>query len=114
MSRLNAKYARDIMLAKQDRFDKTLATIRTMVDSSIKEAAKLGRRSVTVNVPCSVFGHEPYNLAEMGKALADQLFADDYQVSGTYSKMLISWADPPVSEKKSYSAVIKVPRPQKK
>jgi hypothetical protein len=84
-----------------------------MIDASIKDAAKMGKKSITVNVPGSVFGHEPYNLAEMGKELANQLFADDYQVAGTYAKMTISWADV-TEKKKDPSIVIRVPKPKPK
>lgn len=118
MSRFVARNAREIMMAKQDSFDRTLRTIRSMIDASIKDAAKLGKKSVTVNVPGSVFGHEPYNLAAMGKELANQLFADDYQVAGTYARMTISWAD--TTEKKRATEdggggiVIRVPKPRGK
>jgi hypothetical protein len=112
MSRLHARNAREMMLAKQDSFDRTLKVVRNMVDSSIKDAARMGKKSVTVNVPSSVFGHEPYNPVDMGKALSNELFGDDYQVTGTYAKMTISWSSQEKVDRKPsvQSPVVKVPR----
>jgi hypothetical protein len=106
------------MMAKQDTFDRTLRTIRVMVDSAIKDAARLGKRSVTINIPGAVFGHEPYNLAEMGKAMAHQLTADDYTVSGSYAQMTVMWSEAPRSAAKreqmqsGSSSIINVPKPK--
>jgi hypothetical protein len=111
MSRLQAKSAREMMKARQDSFEKTAQTIRNMIDSSIRDSAKIGKCSVTVNIPASVFGHEPYELVGMGKEIARQLFSDGYQVAGTYSRMTISWSDP-TPKKKEEDVVIKVPKPK--
>jgi hypothetical protein len=118
MSRFSAKSAKEIMMAKQDSFDKTLETIRLTVDSTIKDAAKMGKGSVSFKIPANVFGHEPYNPAEMGKALVDQLFADGYEVTGTYSNTVISWASKSETKirKQGYCTtkpVVKVPQIKK-
>lgn len=91
---LSASSARQIMKSRHDSFDRSADTIRLMVDTAIKEAAAKGRRCVTINVPVSIFGHEPFDQVLMGKRLADMLFADGYSVTGTYSRMTIAWAEP--------------------
>lgn len=90
-TRLTADVARELSYIKQDSFEKTLQTIRMMVDSQIRDAAKMGRTKVDVEVPRSVFGRPPYDLAEMGKRLAQQMYADGFAISGTYSRLCLSW-----------------------
>lgn len=90
--RLTADAARDISYARQDAFDRTLAIIRNMVDTQIKDSARQGSIETVVEVPRTVFGREPYNTAFMGKALASQLHGDGFSVSGTCTRLKVSWA----------------------
>jgi hypothetical protein len=113
---MDAERAREYMKLRLDSFAKTMRVIRTMVDSAIKDAARLGNSSVTVNMPGSVFGHEPYNLAKMGEGIAKELFQDGFDVSGTYARMTISWGDQEttLAKKKKKPAVATTTAPSKK
>jgi hypothetical protein len=119
-SRFTADEARDILYARQDVFERTLAIIRGMVDTQLKDAARQGKASVHIVVPPSVFGREPYNIAVMGRTLAKQLYEDKYDVAGTCTNMIVSWAsrDPPnpnavvAVDKKKKRVDIDVPKPR--
>lgn len=91
--RFTADQALDISLSKHEAFEKTLGIIRNMIDNQIRDAAKLGKQSVTIEIPRTVFGRESYDLIEMGRALADHLFEDKFNVTGTYTRFMVSWGD---------------------
>ena len=115
-TRLSADTARDITCARRDVFDKTLGIIRNMVDVQIKDAAKLGKHSILVEVPRSVFGRGPYVVSEMGAALANQLHADGFNIKGTFVRMQVSWeqttpAAPPPTQR---HRIVNVPVPKRK
>lgn len=97
-TRFTADNARDILYARQDVFDRTLAIIRGIVDTQIRDAARAGKHSLTLTVPPSVFGREPYDLATMGKALARQLYEDQYEVTGTCARLVVSWSSRPAPD----------------
>ena len=131
---MNARAAKELMLARRDGFDRALATVRNMADSAVRLAAGSGKHAVTVQVPRSIFGFEPFDQVEMGRALANQLFSDGFRVSGSYLQMTISWGEPtpysaPPENRKSGdkkekkkakdaepapAALIKIPRPRRK
>lgn len=118
--RLTANQARDISAAQKESFEKTLRIIRTMIDGRIKDAAKMGRSYVTISVPQNVFGRESYNIYSMGKALAKELFEDNYEVRGKYTKFTVLWkgaTDGDVQDLEprrdvSKKSVVSVPRPK--
>ena len=106
----------DISICRHEAFEKTMGIIRNMIDSQIRDAAKMGKQSVTVEIPKSVFGRESFDIVQMGSSLADSLWSDKFNVRGTYTRFVISWGDS--SKKKSSTdgrakMVINVPTPRK-
>lgn len=118
---MDAERAREIMRLRLDSFAKTKRVIRSMIDAAVKDAAKLGKSAVTINMPASVFGHEPYNLSKMGIEITKELFRDGFDVSGTYARMSISWQEGrpssilkkhlPQQKQQEKKVVINVPKP---
>lgn len=99
--RLTAQEARDMMCIKKESFEKTLGTIRQMCDIAIREASRKGNGSAIFDVPRTMWGRDDYNHDLMGKALAEQLFDDDFDVTGTTARLIVSWEDPSGVEDKS-------------
>ena len=91
--RFTADQALDISHSKHEAFDKTLGIIRNMIDNQIRDAAKMGKQSVNIEIPRTVFGRESFDVIEMGRALADHLFEDKFNVTGTYTRFIISWGE---------------------
>ena len=117
--RFTADQALDISLSRHASFEKTMAIIRNSIDNQIKDAAMVGKQSVTIVIPPNIFGRDNFDPIEMGRALAEQLFEDKFNVTGTYTRFVISWGRKrlvPLTRPKqpSVSAVIKVPTPRKK
>jgi hypothetical protein len=116
-TRLVAEVARELSYAKQDAFDKTMQVIRDIADAKIRDAARCGKTSVQFEVPRSMFGRPPYELALMGRRLAEQLYSDGYKVVGTHSNMNVTWrrSSQPSSARhqQQQSSVIQVPVPKK-
>lgn len=100
-TRITAEKARDVVYARKDVFDRTLNIIRNMVDTKVLEEAQRGGYSATISVPKSVFGREPYDYVVMGKALAEQLYGDGFTVTGTFTRMAVSWGGKESLSKKS-------------
>jgi len=91
--RFTADHALDISRGRHEAFEKTMNIIRNMMDNQIRDAAKMGKQSVTIEIPRTVFGRETFDLIEMGRALAEQLWEDKFSVSGTYTRFVVSWGD---------------------
>lgn len=89
--RFTADEAREFMNIKKERFDRTLYIIRQMCDMTMRDASRRGQHKVSFDVPSTVFGREGYDRHSMAKALASQLFDDGFDVSGTTSRIVISW-----------------------
>lgn len=89
--RLTAQEARDLMCIKKECFTKTLSIIRQMCDISLRDTSRRGSSSMQFDVPQTVWGRDSYDHHSMGKALAKQLFDDGFDVTGTTTKLLISW-----------------------
>ena len=118
-----AEEAMEISLRHQENFNKTKSVIRQMINNEIKSAALRGRTSVIFPIPKSVYGRDTYSIVRMGEMIAQDLYADKYEVGGTVSRLLISWdpSPPPVPSSSSRAGtksgikrpVIKVPTPKK-
>lgn len=89
--RLRAEEARGFMSYQQESFRKAQGLVRQMCDSAIKDASKLGKGFLIFDVPSSAFGYNTYDVSEMGRALAHELHADGYDISGTTKKLRITW-----------------------
>lgn len=90
--RMKASLVREIAQLRQSEFLRTLAMLRAQVDLRIMDAATQSLKSVSIAVPLSYVGREPYDAVDMGKALVEQLREDGYAVSGTFLKFSVSWA----------------------
>ncbi|MDR3541543.1 MAG: hypothetical protein P4L69_11365 [Desulfosporosinus sp.] len=117
--RFTADQALDISLSRHASFEKTMAIIRNSIDNQIKDAAMVGKQSITVIIPRNIFGRDSFDPIEMGRALAEQLFADKFDVSGTYTRFIISWGRKRIDTlrpkpKQQQQPIIKVPTPRKK
>jgi hypothetical protein len=119
--RFTADHALDITMSRHEAFEKTMSIIRNMIDSQIRDAAKMGRQSVNIEIPRTVFGRESFDPIEMGRSLAEQLFEDKFNVTGTYTRFIISWGEKktPRSNKivkpnAKTNPVISLPVPKKK
>ena len=108
--RFTADIARELSYAKQDIFDRTLRVIRNIADSKMRDAARVGKTSIDFEVPRSVFGRPPYETANMGRKLAEQLHADGFRVSGTHVRFSISWGR--CVQEQQPETVIQVPVPK--
>lgn len=91
VGRLTADEARDLMDIKKESFDKTLYIIRQMCDATLRDASRRGARSAKFDIPVAVWGREGYDQRAMGKALAEQLYGDGFDVSGNSKCIAISW-----------------------
>ena len=91
--RLTVTDARELMNIKKDAFVKTLGIIRQMADSCIRDASRRGKDCITFEIPHSVFGRESYDQKSMGRALAEQYYADGYDVTGTIFKLVVTWGE---------------------
>lgn len=116
--RFTAEHARDITFARREAFERTMSIIRAMLDTQIKDAARLGKQSIVIEVPRTVFGREPYNVVTMGKELAKNLSGDGFAVRGTCTRLEITWEDRKNNEqqlvkKPRQRVVIDVPRPKR-
>lgn len=89
--RFTAQEARTLAGIKKESFERTLSVIRQMVDVIVREASIKGGDSVTFDVPEMVWGRDSFDRHAMGKALAEQLFNDNFDVTGTTAKLNISW-----------------------
>lgn len=89
--RLTAGDARKLMAIKKERFKATLNTIRQMCDLEIRDISRRGLNCIEYDVPRTVMGRDDYDVKKMGRALAKQLFDDDYDVTGTPTRLKISW-----------------------
>jgi hypothetical protein len=89
--RLTAQEARDLMDIKKESFEKTLSIIRQMCDVTMRDSSRRGIGNMKFDVPQTVWGRDGYNQHAMGKALAEQLFDDGFDVTGTTTKLNISW-----------------------
>lgn len=107
--RLTAQEARDLLNIKKESFEKTLSIIRQMADSSVQDVSRRGHSEVKFDVPLLVWGRDSYDQGTMGKALAEQLFEDGFDVTGTTSRLIISWKVAPVGEQ---TQPIASPRPK--
>jgi hypothetical protein len=93
--RLKASEARDLMTIRQEAFNRTLGIIRQMCDTTIRETSQSNKAHfIEYEVPRSVFGCEAFDQSAMGKALAQELYVDGFDVKGTSKKLRISWAKP--------------------
>ena len=88
---MKATLVREIAALRQGEFLKTLAMMRAQVNLLIMEAATQSLKGVTVEIPLSYVGREPYDAVDMGKALVEQLRLDGYAVTGTFLKFRVSW-----------------------
>lgn len=96
--RLRADEARGFMSYQQENFRKAQGLVRQMCDSMIKDASKAGKGFLIFDIPSSAFGYNTFDQNEMGRALAHELHADGYDISGTTKKLRITWkpSDPAV------------------
>jgi len=116
--RLTAQSARDLLNMKKESFFKSLSIIRQMCDTLIKDASRRGKDMIQFDVPPSVFARESYDPRVMGRALAEQLYEDGFNVTGSTLHLKISWADEDSEETKddegiraSTSATMPMPIP---
>lgn len=91
--RLTAQSARELLNVKRESFYKSLGIIRQMCDAIIKDTSRRGKDNITFDIPPTVFAHESYDPKSMGRALAEQLYEDGFNVTGTTLHLNISWAD---------------------
>lgn len=113
-TRLKADEAVDIVDSKNYAFKKTMSVIRSMIDMEIRNASRLGKRTITYRVPRNVFGHEWFDVNKMGWSIAQQLFEDKFNVSGTCESLVISWGgkDPAITPpSQPIKQPVKVSRP---
>lgn len=106
-SRLTAQEARDFSSIKKEAFDSALEAVRQMCDMCIRDASRRGKESCEFSIPRGIMGRETYNQHVMGKMLAQQLYEDDFDVTGTTDKLTISWGceeRPPPAPKKQPTA----------
>lgn len=89
--RLTAQEARDLMNIKKESFEKTLSIIRQMCDVTMRDVSRRGNSNMKFDVPQTVWGRDGYNQHAMGKALAEQLFDDGFDVTGTTTKLNVAW-----------------------
>jgi hypothetical protein len=89
--RLTAMEARDLMNIKKESFERTLSAIRQMCDINIKDASRRGQHFLSFDVPATVWGRDGYDHQTMGRTLAEQLFEDGFDITGTTVKLMISW-----------------------
>jgi len=122
--RFTADHALDISLSRHESFEKTMSIIRNMIDNQIRDAAKMGKQSVSIEIPRTVFGRESFDVIEMGRSLAEQLFEDKFNVTGTYTRFIITWGvktprntkvvKPVACCREREKPVISIPTPKKK
>jgi hypothetical protein len=91
--RLSADNATEITKSRRESFKKTAGVIRYEIDERIREAAKDGKQCIRIELPHTVFGHEFYDVVDMGRDIVEQLQADGYRCSGTYSRFIVRWGD---------------------
>lgn len=89
---MKAEVLREIATLRQNEFFKTLSMLRAQFNLIVMEAATENKKSVTLEVPRSYVGREPYDPVEMGKALVEQFKEDGYNVNGTYLRFSVSWS----------------------
>ena len=111
--RFTADHALDISKGRHEAFEKTMNIIRNMIDSQIRDAAKMGKQSVAIEIPRTVFGRETFDIIEMGRALADQLWEDKFTVTGTYTRFNISWGDKKKPGQSKDTQISRIPSPTK-
>ena len=97
----------DITLSRHESFEKTLAIIRNIVDEQIRDAAKVGRQSVFIEIPKNIFGRESFDMVEMGRSIVDQLLEDKFDVTGMYTRFTVRWGD-----KRERNLMVKKPEPR--
>jgi hypothetical protein len=90
-TRLTADEARDLMNIKKENFDKSLSVVRQMCDVTLRDASRRGQCSMRFDIPISIWGRDSYDQHTMGRALASQIFDDGFDVTGTTSRLNISW-----------------------
>jgi hypothetical protein len=98
--RFTATDARDILNVKREGFAKTLGIIRQMCDICIKDTSRKGLDCVAFDLPTGIFGRDNYEPKTMGRELAEQLYEDGYDVTGSVLELKISWADPAIKRTK--------------
>jgi hypothetical protein len=101
--RLTARDAVRMLDTKKEGFNKALRMIRQMCDSLIRDTCRRSKTRVRFEVPVNVWGGEAYEKNDMGEALAKQLYEDGYDVTGTVSRLEISWG-PKKKKKKDEAA----------
>lgn len=89
--RVKANTVRDICSVRKTEFKGTANVILAEINKQILEAAGHGRESVLVEIPRHYMGREPYDWAEMGKAVVELLLEDGYYMSGTYVRFKLTW-----------------------
>jgi hypothetical protein len=94
MSRFTAEEARDIMDLKKECTEKTLTMMRHMCDATLKGASERGQHQMTFDIPTTMWGREAFDQHEIGRQLAEQLYEDGFDVTGTTNKLNISWNVP--------------------
>jgi hypothetical protein len=82
-----------MITVKKEAFNRALDMVRHMCDDMIKECSRKGYDSLDFEVPRSIFTQDAYDPKSMGRALAEQLFEDGYDVTGTSTHLHVQWSD---------------------
>lgn len=114
---LSAERARAILNEAQSDIEDIVATFRTLVDSRIEQAASHNMGSIFFTVPKNIHGHGMYDVALVGRKLAEDLDKSGFRVIGVPENFKVLWSRKAILEsdpKKIQSQLLKFKKKEEK